>query len=174
MGYSAWPLTENIIEISSFLGNPAIIDSVFIENNVMTTNGVAPERAIAIDLNPNAITSNVYIRNNVIEGSNWPGVWGTVLHVDSTQGTVNGLHVNNNVLYNNGNSNNPIYGSNVANYEFNNNLKTNPLFVDAGNGNFHLQSGSAAINSGVNIGLIRDYLGNFIKGNPDIGAIEVQ
>ena len=49
-----------------------------------------------------------------------------------------------------------------------------PLFTSASTKNFTLQSGSPAINAGVNVGLTRDILGNPIVGNPDIGAYEKQ
>lgn len=51
---------------------------------------------------------------------------------------------------------------------------TDALFTDAKNGDFSLQTGSPAINAGVNVGLTTDILGNPIVGNPDIGAYERQ
>lgn len=51
---------------------------------------------------------------------------------------------------------------------------TDPLFTDAANKNFSLQTSSPAINAGVNVGLTTDILGNPIVGLPDIGAHEKQ
>jgi hypothetical protein len=56
--------------------------------------------------------------------------------------------------------------------------EVNPLFISAVKGstpyNFALQAGSPAINTGTNVGLTTDYLGNAIMGVPDIGAYEYQ
>lgn len=49
---------------------------------------------------------------------------------------------------------------------------SNPLFVSASD--FHLLSGSPAIDSGTDVGLTSDYAGNPIYGLPDIGAYEYQ
>ena len=52
-----------------------------------------------------------------------------------------------------------------------NNLQiSNPLFVDAANGDFRLQSGSAAIDAGRPISGITD---GFVGPAPDIGAYEL-
>lgn len=50
---------------------------------------------------------------------------------------------------------------------------TDPLFTTPGS-DYSLQTGSPAINTGVNVGLTTDILGNPIVGNPDIGAYEKQ
>ncbi len=47
-----------------------------------------------------------------------------------------------------------------------------PGFVDLGNYDFNLQSGSEAIDSGIDIGLNADSKGNPILGSPDIGVYE--
>jgi len=57
------------------------------------------------------------------------------------------------------------------------NAEVDPQFVsaikaNAPNVDFRLQATSPAINAGVNVGLITDFLGNPITGNPDIGAFE--
>lgn len=53
-----------------------------------------------------------------------------------------------------------------------NSIYDDPLFVDAVNGDFHLQAGSPCINAGVDVGLTSDYDGDPIVGLPDIGAYE--
>ena len=62
-------------------------------------------------------------------------------------GTINGLHTDNNILYNNANNNDPVFtGNSVGNYEFLNNQKVDPLFVSSTD--FHLQATSPAIGKG--------------------------
>ena len=51
-------------------------------------------------------------------------------------------------------------------------VKSDPLFVDAPNGDFHLRSTSPCINAGDVVGITKDFEGNQIIGNPDIGAYE--
>ena len=55
-----------------------------------------------------------------------------------------------------------------------NSVYGDPLFNDAANGDFTLQTGSPAINAGTDVGLTQDINGNPIVGNPDIGAYEKQ
>jgi hypothetical protein len=53
-------------------------------------------------------------------------------------------------------------------------ITSNPLFVNAAAGDFHLQAGSPCINVGANLGLTTDKDGNAVPqgGTPDIGAYE--
>jgi len=53
-------------------------------------------------------------------------------------------------------------------------IVANPLFVDPENGNFRLQTGSPAIDAGIDVGLTQDYEGNTVPQGlaPDIGAYE--
>lgn len=53
-------------------------------------------------------------------------------------------------------------------------ISQDPLFYDAGSANYTLNYLSTAIDSGTNVGLTTDYLGNPIYGNTDIGAYEYQ
>jgi len=56
----------------------------------------------------------------------------------------------------------------------NNQASTSPLFVDAANGDFTLQQFSPDIDTGIDVGLTTDIIGNPIYGTPDIGAYEYQ
>jgi len=51
-------------------------------------------------------------------------------------------------------------------------IAQDPLFIDASNGNFHLQSNSLCINKGTDVGLTEDMEGNPVDYAPDIGAYE--
>jgi hypothetical protein len=53
-----------------------------------------------------------------------------------------------------------------------NSITGNPLFVSTSTPDFHLQTGSPAIQAGVNVGLTTDYAGNPVPTVPDIGAYE--
>jgi len=53
-----------------------------------------------------------------------------------------------------------------------NSITENPLLVNPSAGNFRLQAGSPAIDSGTDVGLTMDFDGNPIVGIPDIGAFE--
>lgn len=57
-----------------------------------------------------------------------------------------------------------------------NSIEANPQFVNAGSNNFELTEASPAKNGGISIAGIttKDYNGNPIVGNPDIGAFEYQ
>ena len=48
----------------------------------------------------------------------------------------------------------------------------NPLMTNPAGGDYSLQTGSPAINAGVDVGLTTDILGHTIIGLPDIGAYE--
>lgn len=53
-----------------------------------------------------------------------------------------------------------------------NSVFSDPTFVDLSSNNFRLQSGSAAGNAGVVVGLTSDYAGATVSTSPDIGAFE--
>jgi hypothetical protein len=55
-------------------------------------------------------------------------------------------------------------------------ITTDPLFVGTGTHPYSLQTGSPAINAGVNVGLTTDILGNTVPSGEgyDIGAYERQ
>ena len=53
-----------------------------------------------------------------------------------------------------------------------NSITQDPLFIDASNGNLHLQSTSPCIDAGTDVGLAKDMEGNPVDYAPDIGAYE--
>ncbi len=54
----------------------------------------------------------------------------------------------------------------------NNLVGTDPLFLDPGNDDFSLTTGSPAINAGIDVGIDTDFIGISRAGAPDIGALE--
>ena len=118
--------------------------------------------------------ANCLVKNNIFyatEGS-------TVLL--GITGSVTGHVINNNTYYGGGAT--PFYWAGnksfaaykTASSQDANSLNVNPLFTDLAGLDFTLQVGSPAINTGVDVSLIRDILGNPIVGTPDIGAYEKQ
>ncbi|HEX8926484.1 MAG TPA: choice-of-anchor D domain-containing protein [Terriglobales bacterium] len=73
-----------------------------------------------------------------------------------------------------GGSNNLFYGNGMAPDMFSNSLSVDPLFVSASNGNFHLQSGSPAIDAGTTVQLASDFDGVLRPQGTayDLGAYE--
>ena len=70
--------------------------------------------------------------------------------------------------------NNLLKTSNETFVGFNNILNEDPLFIDPENFDYQLDSLSPAINSGVELGIAIDLLGNSRDNPPDIGAYEKQ
>jgi len=70
--------------------------------------------------------------------------------------------------------NNLLKTSNETFVGFNNILNEDPLFIDRENFDYQLDSLSPAINSGVELGIAIDLLGNSRDNPPDIGAYEKQ
>ena len=150
---SSQPPTSNYV-----IKNYNVYNNVFIAHSGVNV----PEWGIQI---PDIGTvSNVNIRNNIIQGFKNEPIYGSV--------SVNGLSIENNIFYNNKNSNNPIYTGSAT---VQNNYLSNPIFISSTN--FHLNTGSPAIDKGISIsGLTSDYDGNSVPypagGATDIGAYE--
>jgi uncharacterized repeat protein (TIGR02059 family) len=155
VGYENWQGLVRILH--TFSGS--ILNDIFIYNNIITPNSVTHSTAVQIDNSGTA--SNINIKNNIITGHNNQS-W---LRVNNT-GSINGLHITHNGLYNNS-SNDPIFSGNApTDYQFANNITSNPLLVSSTD--YHLQSSSPYIDAGTDVGI--SYSGRA----PDIGAFEYQ
>jgi uncharacterized repeat protein (TIGR02059 family) len=149
------------IYFNTATGGINVCNGFYVYNNVFIGHVGTTLTGWGIEIPDNFATiSNVSIRNNIVENFNSEPVYG------STAGS--GLSIENNIFYNNGQNNIPVYsGSGTVQ----NNLTSNPLFVSSTD--FHLQAGSPAIGKGIAItGLTADYSGNAVKNPPSIGAYE--
>lgn len=143
-----------------------IMEDILILNNIILTTSLHQTTGIRVDIAGSA--TNIQIRNNIVIGND-NGAWLIV----SNSGSIDGFYVNNNVQYDNTNSNDPsISGNAIANYSYSGAVKSDPLFVGARD--FHLQSGSPAKDAGMDVGLTLDYDQYVVPFNTiqDIGAFE--
>jgi len=139
------------------------LDNLKFDNNVFiaaTGSGANPISAIQIP--GSGTTTNVEVKNNIITNFN------SAISTGHSGGKITGVNIANNILYNNGTK--FSWAGTVPSFSESNTITSNPLFVSSSD--FHLQSGSPAINAGVNVGLTSDYVGNAIVGTPDIGAYD--
>jgi len=122
---------------------------------------------------------DIYIRNNIFVNAHlngWMIVPAKCGDLVTDTGTFYDFYIDNNLMYNNANSNNIRYvdGKTMTIESFANNILGNdPLFVSSGS-DFRLQAGSPAINAGINVGLANDYAGHSVSDPPEIGAYEYQ
>lgn len=149
------------------------IQDVNICNNVMLGDNVS--QMTAIKILPAGTFTNFNIKNNIVRYCNgdvnnnqfvhygWLGV--------GNNGTISGLHVDNNILFNNYANNNPaLLGNIVIDYTFLNNYKKDPSFVSSTD--FHLNENSIGINNGTDVGLSTDFAGAPVSNPPEIGVYE--
>ncbi|MDR3668676.1 MAG: choice-of-anchor Q domain-containing protein [Ignavibacteriaceae bacterium] len=131
----------------------------------------------SIEIQSGAEATNITLQNNIFYNSSRTG-W--MFYSDNTYGALN---FNNNIYYVTGGIYDHywhIYGNTVHNFESWQSLGfdttsycINPLFINYDAGDFSLQSGSPAINSGTYVGLTSDINGNPVPPNsPDIGAYQ--
>lgn len=110
-------------------------------------------------------SQNTKIYNNTIFNTNGRGI-----QIDTgASGTV----VRNNIAYQSDTGNYLDNGTNTV--QSNNVFSSNPLFVNSGASNFHLQAGSPARNTGTFIALVNSDIDSTVRpqeGSLDIGAYE--
>jgi hypothetical protein len=182
-------LHNNCNGISVWTGGPSVFD-VIIRKNVLydmarsniDTWQVGSSCGATIRVSISGGRHQIY--NNVIYRSNFYGIL--------VQAAPNDVQIYNNTIYNLLNSSEGVYVQTTAtnvqvknNIAYltggffggtqSNNLTTNPLFVDAANGNFHLQNGSPAIDAGIALSGITVDIAGILKPQGlayDIGAYE--
>lgn len=108
-------------------------------------------------------TTRVNVRNNIIKGFSFFSIGSGI-----PSGLEN-LSISNNIMYLNGTNDDVFFGFGnpsppSVNYVNSQNIKLNPLLTS----DFHLQNGSPAIDSGLNVGI------PFLGVAPDRGAFEKQ
>lgn len=138
-----------------------IWDNISIYNNTMTSYAARKTYA-GIYWNLGGSITNVNIRNNIIQGfATYPISFPVVI----AGSTINTLSVENNLYYLNNSGNSANYSTvSVINITEQHNIVGNPLFISTSD--YHLNSGSPAINAGINVGL------PFNGSAPDIGEFE--
>jgi hypothetical protein len=127
-------------------------NSIQCSNNVKGLN--------AIKWNVIGKFSNIFVQNNIFTNNK-----DDVMSFSSSLSgaTLTNVTIKNNLFYNNG-ANTPKFNMTVSNKVESGNITTNPLFVSSTD--LNLQSGSPAINAGINIGY------PFNGTAPDLGAYE--
>lgn len=136
--------------------------NINIWNNVIKSVDILPVYT-GIQLPNFAISTNISIRNNIILGFNNSPIW-LRSNDFKTGASITNLSIENNIFYKNG-QNTPKFEIEIITVKtVQANLAVNPLFVSTSD--FHLQTGSPAIDAGINVGL--PYSGTA----PDIGAFE--
>lgn len=157
------------IELVSESAN-AVIEDIYIDNNVMISNPSIQSEA-GLFIMPKGTMSNIRLRNNIIQGMRFAPIY-----LYYYTGQVSNLYNQNNILYNNGNSNLILYATTppVINYVVSDTIMTDPLFIGGSPYSYALQSNSPAIDAGLDVGLVSDFIGTLVPygSAPDIGAYE--
>jgi len=144
------------IDIISYKGAAGGVTGVNISNNLFSGNGSSAEALdYQIWVEDDTYISDVTFRNNLLYSS---GVTDLIYYGHSS--TNDYPHTIAEFNSENGTAGDVISG----------NVGGNPNFVSSTD--FNLQTGSSAINVGVNVGLTSDYRGYNLVGLPDIGAYE--
>ena len=162
-GISGDSANRNIVRKSRIYNNKIGVILGSGDGNAASNNYVYnhPSHGIEIGFN----STNAQCHNNTVYNNGGEGI--------QIREASSNTSVWNNISYRNGIANIANYaGSTTA---LSNNFTTDPKFVNASSGDFHLQSGSAAINQGTSIsGIADDYEGTSrpVGGGYDIGADE--
>jgi len=142
-------------------------NNVNIWNNVIVAHngGVRSDHGIVLPVM--GATTNISVRNNIVQGFNSYAVYGK----GDSGVTLDYLSVENNIFYGNGSNSVGYSGLTPTHNTTQNNLTSNPLFVSSTD--FHLQLTSPGhTNPGIDVGLTLDYDSVTVVNPPDRGAFE--
>jgi hypothetical protein len=195
LGAATVTLQANTFEQNTAGGNGGAVavsaPIVSISDNLVAGNMQTNTSSTAAGVWVDASSELFFVNNTITANSSSGGGGGAAFKVDNTTAVLN---VFNNIIW--GNSGSPgsdvwlagtgkerIFSNNDANGVFGvwdlfqNDLDVDPQFVDAANGNYHLQSGSPCIDAGTNGAPSlpsTDLDGNprFVNGTVDLGCYE--
>ena len=144
-------------------------NNINICNNVII--GGTPYSYSGIRYDTDHANTNIRIQNNIIKGfsSN------AIKFYNNNAGTLDYLWITNNILNGNGSNTISFDGMTPTHYTYDSPITNDPLFVGGSPYNFHLLSGSPAINTGISITsptISSDYDGVTIGNPPEIGVYE--
>ena len=149
-------------------GTTNTVNNLRIYNNVITARTAGfQEVGIQLGNQTGVIATNFEIKNNIITGFDDAVIY------TGTSGTIDSLWIQNNIFYGNGQSNVPDLNIIPTHFTNSGNITTNPLF--ASTTDYHLTSGSPAINAGIHVttpSVTTDYDSVTIGDPTDIGAYE--
>jgi hypothetical protein len=147
---------------------PQYITDVDIYNNTIIGHpSYNPDAGIMLPTGDEV--TNIIIRNNIIQGFDVAPIYAN----QASWGTIDYMWIENNLFYDNGNSNAPLYVHPVSpnHVTYQNNVIDDPDFYDTFD--FHINSGSPANNAGFDLTLsATDYDGVTWDDIPAIGAFE--
>lgn len=136
---------------------------LYIDNNVFS--GLFIDKGLSFNLNGEF--KDFYFRNNIIQNVNGKDNYGWMSGLSSH---MQNIFILNNIIFNNCSNNGLRNTEKVRNLVYENNIYSDPLFVSSVD--YHLRSGSPAINAGIEIGLEKDFDGTPVIWKPDIGVYE--
>lgn len=144
------------------------IRDIYIDNNIFIANNAEGTRqSAAIELPIQSNAHNIRVRNNISVG--FDNAW---IMTRYSTGTLDSVYVQNNIAYDNANSNDPRwFGIIPTNFIAENTIKLDPQFLSMF-ADYHLQATSPAIDAGLNLGYLIDFNGTALDTTPDIGAFE--
>ena len=176
-------IIESGLDIDSY-SNTNIQNNIYENNIIMNTDGAGIQISTSGDYN----IQNIIIRNNILYncGRKLNSI-SLKIQNNTTECKTSDNKFYNNLIFNKENYNTIDFRGSIINvndfnnisetdgYIINNNISTNPLFIDEPNGNYHLQNTSHCINTGDFPLATKDYDGNTIpyaNTLPDIGIYE--